>query len=118
MKKPLRKYAQARRMRQEMTSPEVRLWSRIKAQERLHFRKQHPVGPYIADFYCAAAKLIIEVDGQVHGTGDIPERDQRRDAWLMSQGYHVHRIPGFEIMAEPDEIALGVITLAESMITK
>ncbi|WP_031235917.1 endonuclease domain-containing protein [Asticcacaulis sp. AC402] len=119
MKKPLRKYALARRMRKEMTPLEVRLWIRIRGREDgMHFRKQHPVGPYIADFYCAQAKLIVEVDGQVHIHADVADRDEIRDAWLTSQGYHVHRIPGFEVMADPDETALGVILLAESLIKK
>jgi very-short-patch-repair endonuclease len=72
------------------------------AIDRLHFRKQHPIGPYILDFYCDAAKLAVEVDGASHGAGDRPVRDERRDAWLAGQGIATLRLPASLILRDVD----------------
>ena len=72
-----RAYKNARRFRRELSLPEKLLWVRIRRGE-LHFRRQHPVGEYVLDFYCPAAKLAIEVDGAAHDFGDRPARDDRR----------------------------------------
>jgi very-short-patch-repair endonuclease len=58
----------------------------------LHFRKQHPVGPYIADFACAKARLIVEVDGETHWTVEQRRRDARRTAFLEQDGWTVLRV--------------------------
>jgi very-short-patch-repair endonuclease len=78
----------AKALRRTLSLPEVLLWKALKgrAVDGLHFRKQHPIGPYILDFYCEAAKLAVEVDGASHGAGDRPVRDERRDAWLAGAG--------------------------------
>jgi very-short-patch-repair endonuclease len=55
----------------------------------LHFRRQHPIGPFVLDFYCAAAKLCVEVDGPMHG--ERAEYDRRRTAWLSKEGIRVLR---------------------------
>jgi len=108
-----RKHGLARLLRKELTPPEARLWLRLKGRsDGLHFRKQHPIGPYIVDFYCASARLIVEVEGQIHDVLAIADRDVARTALLESQGYLVYRIPAVEIMKAPDEIALGIISLA------
>jgi len=66
----------ARRLRRAMTLPEVLLWQALRRkQTRFRFRRQHPIGPYIADFFCPSAALVVEVDGGVHGTSDRSERD-------------------------------------------
>ncbi len=56
-----------------------------------HFRRQVPVGPYVADFACLAARLIIELDGSHHARGDVAIHDQKRQAWLEAEGYRVLR---------------------------
>ncbi len=75
----------AKILRRAMSLPEVLLWRAIKARQLagLHFRKQHPMGPYVLDFYCDAERLAVEVDGSDHDFGDRPVRDERRDAWLL-----------------------------------
>ena len=92
-----------------MTPPEARLWValRRKAQEGFRFRRQHPVGPYVLDFYCDAVHLAVEVDGEVHGFGDNPARDARRDAWLAEQGVRTLRIAAIDVRDNLD----GVITM-------
>ena len=94
----------AKALRRTMSLPEVLLWKAIKggAVDRLHFRKQHPIGPYILDFYCDAAKLAVEVDGASHGAGDRPVRDERRDAWLAAQGIATLRLPASLILRDVD----------------
>jgi very-short-patch-repair endonuclease len=84
----------ARRMRRALTPPELALWSQLKSGGLgLHFRRQHPAGPYILDFYCAEAQLAVEIDGQAHGHDLQAAHDERRGAWLGSQGIGVLRIP-------------------------
>ena len=104
----------ARKLRKEMTPPEVRMWVRLRARidGRPSFRRQHPEGPFILDFYCEAAGLAIEVDGAIHGHGDQPERDARKDAWLTRNGIEVHRISGRDVMSDPDAAADGIVRLA------
>jgi very-short-patch-repair endonuclease len=76
----------ARALRRNMTLPEGLLWQVLRTRPHaFKFRRQHPIGQYIADFYCPAAKLVIEVDGIIHGMADRPVRDQRRDQWLRSK---------------------------------
>jgi very-short-patch-repair endonuclease len=80
----------ARELRAEMTPQERRVWAKLRELNRmlgLHFRRQAPIGPFIADFAELGRCVVIEVDGGGHGG----ERDQRRDEWLASQGYHVLR---------------------------
>ena len=70
-----------------MSLPEVLLWKELKGRKvGLHFRRQHPLGPYVLDFYCDEAKLAVEVDGSSHGTDNRPDRDDRRDGWLAGKG--------------------------------
>ena len=83
----------ARRLRKEMTA-ETMLWRSLRNRGiAAKFRRQVPLGPYVADFACVAARLVVELDGPPH---DAPERralDRRRDAWLTEQGWRVLRIP-------------------------
>ena len=96
-----------------MTLPEVLLWQRLKGSPTgVRFRKQHPIDPYIVDFYCSDRKLIIEIDGIVHDMGDRPDADCRRRAFLEAHGYQLLRIPAAEVLKNPDAVAEGLIALA------
>lgn len=87
----------ARTLRQSQTPAERSLWACLRnAQlEGFKFRRQHPIGCFIVDFYCAQTKLVIEVDGDSHA-GQV-EYDQARTDWLKSQGYHVIRFTNQEV---------------------
>ena len=61
------------------------------------FRREFPIPPYTVDFCCVALKLIVEVDGEHHQTNEGRQHDQRRDQYLAEQGYHVVRVPGYEV---------------------
>ena len=110
MRTGVRTLAIARRLRREMTRPELDLWFRLKgANGGPRFHRQHPLGPYVLDFYCPAAKLVVEVDGSGHSHGDQPAHDEQRDAWLEAQGLKVMRIAASEILSDPDEVADGLL---------
>jgi very-short-patch-repair endonuclease len=76
------------------------------------FRRQHPVGPFVLDFYCSDASLCIEVDGGWHHVGGRPERDKRRDAWLAEQGIAVVRIPASKVLDDPESVVIWIRELA------
>jgi very-short-patch-repair endonuclease len=85
-----------------MTLPEVILWQRIRGGQLngVQFRRQHPVGPYILDFFCPAAQLAVEVDGTVHESKNQAHHDERRDAWLAKDGITVLRIAAADILRD------------------
>jgi very-short-patch-repair endonuclease len=98
-----------------MTLPEVLVWQRLKGgQSGLKFRKQHPVGPYVADFYCCAMRTIVEVDGEIHDRADRPARDAERDAYLVANGYRVLRVAAADILRNADEAAASIAALVAS----
>ena len=92
----------ARRSRSAPTDAEVALWILLK-DRRLHgfkFRRQAPIGPYVADFTCHALKLVIEADGGIHRLTEA--RDADRDAWLAEAGYTVLRFDNSAILHNPN----------------
>jgi very-short-patch-repair endonuclease len=96
-----------------MSLPEVLLWQRLKGSPGgIAFRKQHPISGYRADFYCASAKLIIEVDGAAHDMGDRPQRDLARTVELERQGYQIVRIPAADVLRNADESAASIVIYA------
>jgi len=110
-----KKHALARQFHKQLTDGEVRIWVGLKGKpDGLHFRRQHPIGPYIVDFYCAKAKLVIEIDGDVHERDDNPQRDERRTLYLEGLGLEVLRIPGDEATGNSDEVVLGILALART----
>ncbi len=90
--------SQARVLRQRMTPAESALWQRLR-NRRLHglkFRRQHPIGRAIVDFYCAEKRLVIEVDGGIHETQR--EHDAAREAYLRERGYRVLRFHNHDVL--------------------
>lgn len=107
---------QARQLRQTMSNPEVLLWLRLRKKPLgIKFRRQHPLGPYILDYYCPIAKLGIEVDGRSHQLGDSPERDARRDAYLAKQGIEIIRISARNVMHDPKNVANRILRYVQSL---
>ena len=105
----------ARKLRREMSLPEVLLWRDLRGGP-VKFRRQHPVGDYVVDFYCAAVKLAVEIDGWAHSAGERPERDERRDAWLATRGIRVVRIVASEVLADPAQVAASLTTLVATIL--
>jgi len=83
----------AKGLRKRSTDVELLLWSHLRAGrfEGMKFRRQHPIGKYIADFVCLEKRLIIELDGGQHALPDETLKDRQRDAWLEKEGYTVIR---------------------------
>jgi len=96
----------AKRLRRAMTPAERKLWHALKAHrfQGLHIRRQVPMGPYVADFVCHAARIVIEVDGSQHGFDRHVERDRTRDAWFTAQGYRVLRFWNAEVLTGLDTV--------------
>ena len=93
-----------------MSPPEIKLWALLRRSPAgIKFRRQHPIGPYVADFYCPAAKLVIEIDGQIHGF--TVERDAVRDEYIRALGLQLLRIPASEVMVDAVSIADGLVRL-------
>jgi very-short-patch-repair endonuclease len=110
MRSPRKTHDQARQMRGTMSRSEVLLWVRLRGRSpgAPAFRRQHPIGPYIADFYCSAVKLVVEVDGGVHEQEDRIVRDHHRDEYLRGRGCRVLRITAREVLQDPDAAAAKV----------
>ena len=94
----------ARQLRRNMTDTEQLLWTRLR-KKQLHgyrFRRQHPLGPYIVDFICLEAQLIIELDGGQHQAQ--LQDDSVRDHWLMKQGFQVLRFWNNQVFNETEAV--------------
>jgi very-short-patch-repair endonuclease len=94
--------AAAKRLRANTTPHERTLWRALKELplDGTHFRRQAPIGPYIVDFLCRAAHLIIEVDGGHHNEDETAKRDRERQLWLEREGYRVIRFWNSEITGD------------------
>jgi very-short-patch-repair endonuclease len=95
----------AKDLRLSATKPEETLWSILSRRQLggLKFRRQHPIEPYIVDFYCASANLVIELDGDSHN-GRL-EYDEARDERLRSLGVRVIRILNHEVLSNLEGVA-------------
>ena len=100
-----------------MSEPEVMLWSRLRGRGpcRPTFRRQHPIGSVIVDFYCPAARLAIEVDGSTHWSDDKRERDASRDHWLERQGISVMRIAASAVYRDLSGVVDGILLRAADL---
>ncbi len=95
-----------------MTDAEKKLWSHLRGRQISDavFRKQVPIGPYIADFCCLKARLIVEVDGGQH---DESNTDAARDAWLSNTGYCVVRVWNNEVLGNIEGVLQVIATALE-----
>jgi very-short-patch-repair endonuclease len=108
--KPGATVRRAKRLRREMSLPEVKLWQILRTLPGGHrFRRQHPAGPFVLDFFCARANLAIEIDGFSHETGDRPMRDEARDAWLRERRIDTLRIPAADVLRDAAEVTEAIV---------
>lgn len=113
LSKPGKTVKRARRLRRELSLPEVALWAQLRARPNgLKFRRQHPAGPYVLDFYCAEVRLCIEVDGVSHEFGDRPERDERRNAILASHDIQTLRVTARDVLRDLDTVMTHILHVA------
>jgi len=104
----------ARHLRRRLSLPEGLLWRALKAGkvDGLKFRKQHPLGPYILDFYCHEVRLCVEIDGGAHSFGRQPEKDAERDLWLADKGIRTLRISAAHVLQEIDGAVAMIVEAA------
>ena len=108
----------ARRLRREPTDAALKLWSRLRNRKLgFKFRREHPIGPYIADFCCLEAGLILELDGDQHGEAGQRRYDEVRTQWLKQAGFRVLRFWDGEVLKEIEGVLhqiLGELSKAQS----
>lgn len=114
MDAPAKTRNRARRLRRDLTYTEKKLWARIRrgALGGLHFRRQHPFGRFVLDFYCDAVRLAVEVDGGIHNLESKQLDDALRDAWLNERRIRVLRISDILLINHPDRV--DALILAEA----
>ena len=120
MSSPIRRSAskairkQANELRKEMPTAEVKLWSILHNRQLgdFKFRRQHPIGSFIVDFYCPEANLVIEIDGPSHA--DQTDKDLMRTQWLEEQGLQVLRITNHDVYRNIN--AVTAVILAACMV--
>ena len=98
----------ARELRATPTDAERRLWWRLrnKQLDGFRFRRQQPMGPYVVDFFCPEASLIIEIDGGQHDANQA--QDALRTRWLEGRGYKVIRFWNNDVLANADGVVLTI----------
>ncbi len=96
----------ARDLRKNQTDAEQKLWSKLRRRQlaNFRFRRQHPVGIFIVDFFCFDAGLVVELDGSQHYEDDNVTYDRKRTEWLMDQGLSVIRFDNSEIFENIDGV--------------
>ena len=106
--------ARSRELRRGQTEVEALLWRYLRRRQLngFRFRRQHPIGPYIADFACLEPKLVIELDGSQHI--EDAARDRRRDRFLRQQGYRVLRFTNDKVSADVDTVLEVILEALES----
>lgn len=92
-------------------------WLRDRKISGQKFRREHPIPPYTADFFCVALGLVIEVDGQPHLTPQGMEHDRIKNRFLKSKGYAILRIPGYEILRDPDSVRNRIMDFVENALS-
>jgi very-short-patch-repair endonuclease len=102
----------AKKLRASTTPHERVLWRALKQLplDGTHFRRQAPIGPYVVDFFCPAARLIIELDGGHHNDDETAGRDSERQLWLEKEGYRVVRFWNSEITADLSAVLERIYT--------
>src|ERR1700693_3984865 len=100
-----------------MTRAERKLWNVLRRDqlETLHFRRQHPIGPYVLDFYCPELRMAVELDGGQHGFGAARARDRRRTKWLGSKGITVLRFWNNDVIENLEGVWSEIEQIVESL---
>ena len=104
----------ARRMRKDPTWAEFRLWRVLSGDQMgVHFRRQEPIGPYIADFACRSLRIVVETDGMSHWDETVTDRDDARDAWMAAHNWFVLRFADDDIQVDLDSVVRAIEAAVE-----
>lgn len=103
---PIEKQKLAREFRKELTFAENRFWQMVRNRKLLNLkiRREHPIGPFIADFYCHELKLVIEIDGGIHLNPLVKERDISREYYMRTLGLSIFRFTNEVVLFNPEII--------------
>jgi len=103
----------ARDLRCRLTPAEASLWEALQQRQLrgLRFRRQHPVGPFVVDFFCPAVKLVVQVDGPIHD--EQVDQDEYRSQHLASYGYRVIRFLNDQVLNDLQSVLAAIATAAE-----
>jgi very-short-patch-repair endonuclease len=106
----------ARDLRRHQTEAELVLWERLRRRQLsgYKFRRQHPIGPYIADFYCSSEGLVVEVDGEIHDTTARREHDELRDRAMVDFGLKLVRVTNREVFEDIESVLSRIETALHS----
>ncbi|MBX7481126.1 endonuclease domain-containing protein [Qipengyuania qiaonensis] len=104
----------ARKLRSEMSVPERLLWRHLRERPGgFKFRRQHPAGVYVLDFYCAAIRLAIEIDGWAHDSAERISRDRAKSEFLRSQGVATTRIPAKLVLEDVEVVIVRLLEICD-----
>jgi len=103
-------FANAKALRYNMTPAENLLWSYLNLKTGVRFRRQHPLGNYIADFYCHQHKLVIELDGSIHNLPMVIQNDSEKQSFLEAEGLKVIRFTNDEVFSQLDKVLEQIST--------
>jgi very-short-patch-repair endonuclease len=107
---PVQTVKLARKLRSEMSLPEVFLWRELRKRPGgFKFRRQHPADMYVLDFYCASVRLAIEIDGLAHDGIEAAKRDARRTAFLKSQHLATLRVPAKVVLEDLEAVVVRIV---------
>jgi very-short-patch-repair endonuclease len=104
----------ARKLRAEMTPPEIALWQALRTRPGDHkFRRQHPAGIYVLDFFCTKARLAIEVDGKAHDSPSVIAKDMARSRFLRQNGIATTRIPAKLVLEDIEAVVRRLVDICD-----
>ena len=103
----------AQKLRKNMTPQELKLWCDFLHKLPLTVNRQKQLGEYIVDFYCASAKLVIEIDGAGHFTRDGKNEDKKRDLYLKSVGLNIMRFSNSEVDKDFEKVCRTIWNFIE-----
>ncbi len=104
-----RRVAAARHLRKRQTPAESLLWDALRGDQLGHrIRQQHGIGPFVVDFCCVPARLVIEVDGDIHDLPEVAEQDQWRSEYLVASGFAVLRFSNEQVLTGLDVVLAAI----------
>jgi len=110
-------FSRAKVMRRSMTEAETIMWTHLRNRKLsgCKFRRQHPIGHYIADFYCHERRCMIEVDGPIHAKANNAEKDANRTAELDRMGITIFRVTNIEVLENPEKVLTEIQAFLNSL---
>jgi imidazole glycerol-phosphate synthase subunit HisF len=102
-------FERAKELRSNLTPAEMVLWGYLKTKPfGYKFRRQHPIGIYIADFFCYKLKLVIEVDGLIHDSEEVKKNDEEREKIIRAEGIKIIRFSNTEVMQQLEKVIIKI----------